>query len=716
MSKEDKYALQLMEDSVEIVDGHYQLPLPWKPGCPDLSDNRSVAMKRLRYIERKMKSDPVLKEKYCDTMEKYISLGFAKSIPNEYKVGRKGAVWYLPHHPVFSEQKPGKVRVVFDAASRCMNTSLNDQLLRGPDTANSLLGTFLRFRQHEIAIVADIEAMFHQVKVHPKDWNVLRFMWWSGGDLSQDPSEYFMVRHIFGSVSSPFCANWSLKKTAQDHRDEFENVVVKGGIHIVRETNKLLEKKGFHLAKWKSSNPEVLSEIPAKDRADTASSVNLEPEKIDRVLGRKWNIQEDCYGFDVNVKLKPATKRGILSVLSSIFDPMGIVAPVILRARILMQQLCRNNYEWDDEISNSEKLLWNRWLEDIPGLENIFMQRFFAPSGFGNIVTRQIHHFADGSAVAYGTEKLDLHPLKLFQYHDWMLTAAALAVKLDLFLRRELDFEEIESMFWTDSTSVLLSINNTSRRFPTFVANRLAKIEDGSNALQWRYVPTNLNPADDASRGLSVQSLMDERWLKGPSFLQEQDEHWPKPPVQLPELPDEFVRCKIQSQKPQVVANYVSDSALKPMDKFISHFSTWYKLKKKKKNYKCNEKLEVEELRVAGDDILKYIQRQEFGEVIDALQKANHRSTSGKQVLKRLKIANFLHKLNPIVKDGFIRVGGRLRNAPVDFDVKHPIILPHKHHVTEMIIREHHVSTHHSGMITWIHGYMDFSETTILDC
>nr|XP_039254086.1 uncharacterized protein LOC120331115 [Styela clava] len=403
MSKEDKYALQLMEDSVEIVDGHYQLPLPWKPGCPDLPDNRSVAMKRLKYIERKLKSDPVLKKKYCDTMEKYISLGFAKRIPNEYKVGRKGAVWYLPHHPVFSEQKPGKVRVVFDAASRCMNTSLNDQLLRGPDTANSLLGTFLRFRQHEIAIVADIEAMFHQVKVHPKDWNVLRFMWWPGGDLSQDPSEYFMVRHIFGSVSSPFCANWSLKKTAQDHQDEFDENVVKGGIHIVRETNKLLEKKGFHLAKWKSSNPEVLSEIPAKDRADTASSVNLEPEKIDRVLGIKWNIQEDCFGFDVNVKSKPATKRGILSVLSSIFDPMGIVAPVILKARILMQQLCRNNYGWDDEISNSENLLWNRWLEDIPGLENIFMQRCFAPSGFGNIVTRQIHHFADGSAVAYGT-------------------------------------------------------------------------------------------------------------------------------------------------------------------------------------------------------------------------------------------------------------------------------------------------------------------------
>ncbi|XP_077968072.1 uncharacterized protein LOC120334576 [Styela clava] len=749
MSKEDKYALQLMEDSVEIVDGHYQLPLPWKPGCPDLPDNRSVAMKRLKYIERKLKSDPVLKKKYCDTMEKYISLGFAKRIPNEYKVGRKGAVWYLPHHPVFSEQKPGKVRVVFDAASRCMNTSLNDQLLRGPDSANSLLGTLLRFRQHEIAIVADIEAMFHQVKVHPKDWNVLRFMWWPGGDLSQDPSEYFMVRHIFGSVSSPFCANWSLKKTAQDHQDEFDEKVVKGvernfyvddylngsstvdqGIHIVRETNKLLEKKGFHLAKWKSSNPEVLSEIPAKDRADTASSVNLIPEKIDRVLGIKWNIQEDCFGFDVNVKSKPATKRGILSVLSSIFDPMGIVAPVILKARILMQQLCRNNYEWDDEISNSENILWNRWLEDIPGLENIFMQRCFAPSGFGNIVTRQIHHFADGSAVAYGTVsylrlinedgkihvafllgKARLAPIKTVSIPRLELTAAALAVKLDLFLRRELDFEEIESMFWTDSTSVLLSINNTSRRFPTFVANRLAKIEEGSNALQWRYVPTDLNPADDASRGLSVQSLMDERWLKGPSFLQEQEEYWPKPPVQLPELPDEFVRCK-----PRVVANYVSEFVLKPLDKFISYFSTWYKLKKasawmirfkeylhkKKKKYKCNEKLEVEELRVAGDDILKYIQRQEFGEVIDALLNDNHRSTTGKQVLKRLKIANFLHKLNPIVKDGFIRVGGRLRNAPVDFDVKHPIILPHKHHVTEMIIREHHVSTHHSGMgSTW---------------
>ena len=106
------------------------------------------------------------------------------------------------------------MRVVFDAAALHDGVSLNSQLLQVPDLTNNLLGVLLRFREEPVAIAADIEAMFLQVKVPPEDSDALRFLWWENGDLNKTPSEYQMVRHIFGATDSPSSANYSLKRTA----------------------------------------------------------------------------------------------------------------------------------------------------------------------------------------------------------------------------------------------------------------------------------------------------------------------------------------------------------------------------------------------------------------------------------------------------------------------------------------------------------------------
>ena len=145
MSIEDQRALAILESSACLRNGHYQLPLPWRFKSPCLPNNRDVAVRRMRFLERRFQKDASLFEKYRSTVEDYISRGHARRVPDDQVYVDDKPLWYLPHHPVFHPQKPGKVRVVFDCAARFHDTSLNDQLLQGPDLTNNLAGVLLRF-------------------------------------------------------------------------------------------------------------------------------------------------------------------------------------------------------------------------------------------------------------------------------------------------------------------------------------------------------------------------------------------------------------------------------------------------------------------------------------------------------------------------------------------------------------------------------------------
>ena len=173
MSIEDKRALTIMERTVQMVDGHYQLSLPWKYDKPCLRNNRLMIEKRLELLKGQGSSN---ESKYRDTVKVYIAQGHARKVPDNQVLS---FVWYLPHHPVVHPQKPDKVRVVFD----CAATSVNEQLLQGPDLTNNLVGVLLRFRQERIGLMSDIEKMFHQVRISPQDTCALSFLWWPDGAL-----------------------------------------------------------------------------------------------------------------------------------------------------------------------------------------------------------------------------------------------------------------------------------------------------------------------------------------------------------------------------------------------------------------------------------------------------------------------------------------------------------------------------------------------------
>ena len=151
--------------------------LLWKRCDPHFPDNRSVAEIRLRHLSRRLERDPVLKRKYLAIIDNYVEKGYACKLTPEETKANSNKTWYLPHHPVLNPRKTGKVRAVFDAASTFARTSLNEELLQGPDLINNLVGVLVRFRQDPVALIADIEAMFHQVRVVPQDNDALRFLW-----------------------------------------------------------------------------------------------------------------------------------------------------------------------------------------------------------------------------------------------------------------------------------------------------------------------------------------------------------------------------------------------------------------------------------------------------------------------------------------------------------------------------------------------------------
>jgi hypothetical protein len=239
MSQDDRQALKILDKTVCMVNGHYEVGMLWKSEETWLPDNRNMAAAQLRTLRRKLDKNAELRGKYKAFVDDYLEKGYARKLTVEETAGRTNKTWYLPHHGVFHPKKPGKIRVVFNAAALHDGVSLNNQLYQGPDLTNSLVGVLLRFRQERIAIVADITAMFHQVKVPPKDSDSLRFLWWDYKDLEGTPEEYQMTSHIFVATDSPCCANYCLKRTAEGNKAEFSEEAVNT---VKKDCSRLLER------------------------------------------------------------------------------------------------------------------------------------------------------------------------------------------------------------------------------------------------------------------------------------------------------------------------------------------------------------------------------------------------------------------------------------------------------------------------------------------
>ena len=311
---------------------------------------------------------------------------------------------------------------------------------------------------------------------------------------------------------------------------------------LALDVTSMLAKAGFTLTKWLSNKKEVLADFLCDQCSELVQQLPSEGVK-ERVLGVEWDVKEDKLQVKVEILPRPITRRGILSTIHSMFDPLGFLAPVTIEAKLLMRRL--NDYDWDVPMSPEEVECWSKWVSSLSLLEHMSVPRCLNPTTYEE-VQYDLHHFAEAFQVAYGGVSYLRVSDKDSNVYCFMLIgkrfvappgitipplelqAAVTAVSLDKFLRKELMLPIENSLFWLDSMAVLKSIYNSKKKFPMYVANRLAEIERSSCIENWRYVPIKINPADEVSRGVSANKFVKRsQWLTGPDFIWKSVKDWP---------------------------------------------------------------------------------------------------------------------------------------------------------------------------------------------
>ena len=554
ISREDKKFLKILETGAKKNGNHFEVPLPFKDTDVKLPNNRNQAVRGINHLKQRFQSDSKFFEDYKKNMGELLEKGYTRK---SKKKANDGRLWYFPHRGVRHPSKPGKVRIVFECSVNFGGAFLNNKLLSGPDLTSQLAGVLLQFRSGEVAFIGDIEAMFYQVQVPDNQRGFLRHLWWENNNLEGDLVDYEMCVHVFVGSSSPGCCNYALRKTAVDNASDFNVGVAEtlmnnfyiddlvnsvesedSAILLIQDVRKICQHGGFNLTKFShhggfnltkftSNRKGVLKSVPENHRKDGVKNRDLDgklPEE--RALGICLDTEKDTFKFRIDLKEKPMTQRGMLSIVSSVYDTLGFVATFILKGKRLLQLLCQDEIGWDERVDDSIINKWLIWQKSLKDLEGCEINKCFKPSGFGQIKEIWLHHFSDASEEGYGqvsylrmvnTDEMihccflastaRLIPKKFVSMPCLEQVAAVLSVKVANFLKKELKIDCFHETYWSDSKVVLGYIRNNAKKFKIFVANKIQQIQEHSEVEQWTYVPTKINPADYASHGLSATSL-----------------------------------------------------------------------------------------------------------------------------------------------------------------------------------------------------------------
>ncbi|XP_055623197.1 uncharacterized protein LOC129766643 [Toxorhynchites rutilus septentrionalis] len=364
--------------------------------------SRAMALTRLQKMEKQLERNPKIRSQYNAFMQDYLDLGHMKEITIEEL--QKEAMetctkkfHYLPHHAVFKEcSTTTKVRVVFDgSANTDSGFSLNDALLKGPIIQDALLSLLLRFRKHEVALVSDVEKMYRQVLVHVDDTGLQRIFYRFS---LMEPIRVFELSTVtYGLTPSSFLAIRVLHQLAADEGSKYPeatNAILNdfyvddyiGGasgideaIQLQKDLGILMKKGGFTLRKWCSNKPEVVVGIPTEQLGiNLTVSFDVSPEEKVKSLGITWEpgVDQLRFYYDITASEQAWTRRSILSSIAKLFDPLGLISPVINVAKILMQELALLNSGWDMPVPVEIEKKWKTFYSHMAKISELKIQQF----------------------------------------------------------------------------------------------------------------------------------------------------------------------------------------------------------------------------------------------------------------------------------------------------------------------------------------------------
>ena len=620
------------------------------------------------------------------------------------------------------EQHHHELRVVFNGSfATSTGKSLNDLLMVGPNLLPGLLQVLLRWRTHRICLTADIEKMFRQILVHPEDRRYQRLLW---RQREEDAvSDYELNTVTYGLACAPYLAIRTLRQLAQDERSRFPRAasilerdvymddVLTGAdsekeAHELRtELCQLCRAGGFNLRKWVSNTPTLLEGLPGEE---APLAVNWEEDTLHTALGVQWSVREDEFRVRVaeDHSTSAITRRTVLSRVARIFDPLGLLAPVTITAKIFLQSLWLLKIDWDTTLPSADEQKWNQFLADLPSLAEVRVPRWLGiHPGMQGV---ELHGFADASERAFAavlyirvvghddnaqtyliTLKTKVAPLQRVTLPRLELCAAALLIRLVTDTKGTLELDGVPTHLWSDSRIVLDWIRGHPSRWKTYVANRVSEIQRELPDARWHHVAGKENPADCASRGLPPHQLPDfELWWKGPAWLKGTP-HWLTDTANQEDSTDLEARdvSTLVTRGKEVDLNYFLTlySSIQRLLRITAWCLRWPRRHTTREGR--GHGLLPLEIEAARMHWIRVVQRQEFQEEI-------HQLEQGAPLSSRSKLLRLTPFLDP---QGLLRVGGRLKHAALPPWEKHPIILPGEGRIIELLVDEAHRRTLHGG-------------------
>ena len=717
-----------------------------------------MALKRALSLRKSASRSPQMKQTLIDTFSELITQGWIVPADNEGQESQAN-LWYLPY---FVANNSAKSRVVYDGAAMTGGVSINQAVLAGQNLLNGLVDVLMRFRLGRYACVSDVSKCFFQIKLPRDQQKWFRIIWFKNNNIDEGETKVFrFTRHVWGINSSPYVALSAFKRlvaenptcasqmtlnavTQNRYMDDllFAGDTLLAAETFAREGIELFQSRGFKLRKWVSNGPakSVLLKIPQCDHAPSVRRVDigLQPLPDSSALGLTWDPESDTLRVSSREFVEATTRREMTSQLASQFDPLGIVSPLLLGGKLVLQKVAASGVDWDEKLPEDVRKQWNKWRTVLNTLEDYHVPRNCLLERIDTSINTlyQLHGFCDASDNAFscviylrslgegksrvsfviGKSKLVLTHQKCWIISRKELEAAKLLTEAMLQTSRALSALNCTFHFWTDSHVVLKWIFNPDLSLARFVIRRVDRIHLVAPPSSWKYVNTLNNPADVGTRELGTKQSASSLavWLEGPPFLKSErvevkpDEH---------SLVVHRTLCGVDSVLEQ------HDAAL---DKLIEASPNLHTLKKRcaylfafvqfviakaKKVAVKKPVLDATYLDSAFIKVVEYVQSRCFGAVVDCL--SNDTPDNFEHILKRLSAKakdpestrrfnelKTLRNLRPCVgSDRLLRVEGRLENADLPLDTIHPIILPGRHPLTALVVLAEHEVAGHGGPV-----------------
>lgn len=688
-------AIQHFNDTVVYHEGRYYVKWPWTIYPPELPTNYGLAYGRLKGLLQRF-DRPTLQE-YDEILMEQLQAGIIEIVEAKPEVHCQTVppVHFLPHHIVKQSGKRG--RIVYDASAKLKDQqSLNQCLYRGPCMLQDLTALLLNFRMYKTGIVADVEKAFLQVGLQEEDRNVTRFLWVK--DVNKPLSNENLIhlrfcRVPFGVISSPFLLTATIRHHIVKKNSELlKNVVNKcyvdnlvtgtntteEAIQLFDETKNTFKELSMNLRDWTSNNKSFIKKVPAPYRAEKVDEV--------KVLGLMWNKTQDLLTLNINKDvltdnswLEKITKREVLRTLASIYDPCGIVTPLLMPIKLFLQLTWKKEYKWDAPLPKELVQNWKKIKRNLEEIKNVAIPRYVEVN-VKEETENELHCFTDASKDSYAAvvyfrsndgSKVNISILmskgrvvpltkekKGGRAQKGSLTTPQLELlgciignRLLTYLKENLEVPIHKQYIWTDSLVVLNWIHS-SKLLPPFISNRIEEIKRNIG-LETFYVNTKENPADIATRP-ELWTHKKDVWLKGPSFLSKGKKEWPT---------ERFLRSHIDSTALPAVAEGL-----------------------KKQSSDINIPMELEEPKVNQNqersqvENIKYLQQTFFPEEMKGVQT---------DLSRNLRLFTDV--------DGLLRCKGRMMHANWSYDKRYPILLPRDCEFTRKIVKEIHEENYHVG-------------------